>query len=61
MINGSARRGSNMFENYSEEDYDTYNALREQSIKPNIARMTELGEHCCQVRLYMILFYLHGF
>ena len=43
MINGSARRGSNMFENYSEEDYDTYNALREQIIKPNIARMTELG------------------
>ncbi len=43
MINGPARRGSNMFENYSEEDYDTYNALREQSIKPNIARMYELG------------------
>lgn len=36
-----------MFENYSEEDYDTYNELREQILKPNIARMTELGEHCC--------------
>ena len=43
MINGSARRGSNMFENYSEDDYATYNELREHILKPNIAKMLELG------------------
>ena len=34
---------SNMFENYSEDNYATYNELREQILKPNIARMFELG------------------